>query len=203
VGHRLGVGEDVTLQPGEYVRPSPTRHPTRPAQVGPLIIPKMPRWAGVRVLGIGAGLWALDEIRPDLRIPVFDSIPSNPLERTYGLDKPVALVPLVVLLAILAIDLCVYADARRWSAHWGTCRGTDRFIRRGDSRNMVLGLPSPIHLLLPALHGESRSITDRSRAARSAIPSEKWAWAGGCRDRRAEPARKSVPSQIRAVGARG
>ncbi len=29
---------------------------------------------------------------------------------------PEALVPLVVLLAILAIDLWVYADARRWAA---------------------------------------------------------------------------------------
>jgi len=38
------------------------------------------------------------------------------LERTYGLDMPEALVPLVVLLAILAIDLWVYADARRWAA---------------------------------------------------------------------------------------
>jgi hypothetical protein len=63
-----------------------------------------------------SGLWALDEIRPDLRIPVVDSVPSDPLERTYGLDMPEALVPLVVLLAILAIDLWVYADARRWAA---------------------------------------------------------------------------------------
>lgn len=38
------------------------------------------------------------------------------MERTYGLDMPEALVPLVVLLAILAIDLWVYADARRWAA---------------------------------------------------------------------------------------
>ena len=32
------------------------------------------------------------------------------------MDMPEALVPLVVLLAILAIDLWVYADARRWAA---------------------------------------------------------------------------------------
>jgi hypothetical protein len=32
------------------------------------------------------------------------------------LDVPEALVPLVVLLAILAIDLWVYADAKRWAA---------------------------------------------------------------------------------------
>jgi len=63
-----------------------------------------------------SGLWALDEIRPDLRTPVDDSVPSDLLERTYGLDMPEALVPLVVLLAILAIDLWVYADAKRWAA---------------------------------------------------------------------------------------
>jgi hypothetical protein len=50
VGHRLGVLEDVTLQRGEDARLAPTRHLTRPAQVGPLMIPKMPRWAGFRVL---------------------------------------------------------------------------------------------------------------------------------------------------------
>lgn len=37
------------------------------------------------------------------------------MERTYGVDMPEALVPLVVLLAILAIGLWVYADARRWA----------------------------------------------------------------------------------------
>ena len=43
-------------------------------------------------------------------------VPSDRLEQTYGLDMPEALVPLVVLLAILAIDIWVYADARRRSA---------------------------------------------------------------------------------------
>ena len=54
-----------------------------------------------------SGLWALDEMRPDLRIPVVGSVPSDPLEGTYGLDMPEALVPLVVLLAILAMALWV------------------------------------------------------------------------------------------------
>jgi hypothetical protein len=34
---------------------------------------------------------------------------------------------------------------------------------------VVLGLPSPVHLVLPALHGEPREITHRYRAARSGI----------------------------------
>ena len=55
-------------------------------------------------------------MRPDLRTPVVDPVPSHPLGRTYGLGMPEALGPIVVLLAILAIDLWVYADARRSAA---------------------------------------------------------------------------------------
>ena len=66
-----------------------------------------------------SGLCALDEMRPDLRTPVVDPVPSHHLGRTYGLGMPEALGPIVVLLAILAIDLWVYADAKR-SAAQGT-----------------------------------------------------------------------------------
>jgi len=55
----------------------------------------------------------------DLRIPVVDSVLSDPLERTHGWDMPEALVPLVVLLAILAMALWVYSDARRWAVRGG------------------------------------------------------------------------------------
>jgi hypothetical protein len=48
--------------------------------------------------------------------PVVDSVPSDPVKQTYGLNMPEVLGPLIVLLAILAIDLWVYADARRWAA---------------------------------------------------------------------------------------
>ena len=63
-----------------------------------------------------SGLCALDEMRPDLRTPVVDPVPSDTLGRTYGLGMPEALGPIVVLLAILAIDLWVYADAKRSAA---------------------------------------------------------------------------------------
>ena len=65
------------------------------------------------------GLCARDEMQRELRPPVVDPVPSDPLERTYGLDMPEALGPIVVLLVILAIDLWVYADAKR-SAAQGT-----------------------------------------------------------------------------------
>ena len=38
------------------------------------------------------------------------------VKQKYGLNMPEVLGPLIVLLAILAIDLWVYADARRWAA---------------------------------------------------------------------------------------
>src|SRR5664280_451777 len=41
---------------------------------------------------------------------------ATQVPRDPGQPLPEALVPLVVLLAILAIDLSVYADARRWAA---------------------------------------------------------------------------------------
>ena len=63
----------------------------------------------------------------DLRITVVGSVPSDPLARTYGVDMPEALVPLVVLLAILAIGLWVYADARR-----GAVRGAPVVARIGS-----------------------------------------------------------------------
>jgi len=66
-------------------------------------------------------------MRPDLRISVVDSVPSVPLERTYGLDMPEALVPFHVLLAILAMALWVYADARRWAV-----RGAPAVARIGS-----------------------------------------------------------------------
>ena len=111
-----------------------------------------------------SGLGALDEIRPDLRIPVVDSVPSDPVERPYGLDMPEALVPLVVLLAILAINLWVYADAKRWAARGAPVLARIDSFAVETPATWFLGCLVVFIFFFP-LHSEPRGITHRSRAA--------------------------------------